>query len=170
MYFRLRTLFMACLLSLITANASEDCLVLVPLPLQSIQEGITVQKVPFIIGKALPDTAFHAIGVPYKPPVVSFHEYQDINQASIAGIQVKPEFKTGKDYLIELDYSKVEELHHTGELLGAVLECVYQIAESSGYSVEVKLTNLDSSSLLHPALDRLVKARNKPAAEQPATE
>lgn len=147
----------------VTAHATEDGLILVPQPLDTIQEGIKVVEVPFIIGKALPDTAFQAIGLPYVPPSVSFNEQDDINLASVAGIKVKPFFESGRKYRIELDYGEVEPEHQTEELLKAVLECVYKVArdDDDGWSVDVKITKLKAESPLHKALERMTEEMEK---------
>lgn len=144
--------------SLLPAHATEDGLVLVPQPLDTIQEGIKVVEVPFIIGKALPDTAFHAIGLPYVPPSVSFNEQDDINMASVAGIKVNPVLESAGKYRIELDYGEVDPEYQTEELLKAVVDCVHKVAESDndGWSVELKITHLKAESPLHAALKRMV--------------
>ncbi|MCH7227902.1 hypothetical protein [Haloferula sp. A504] len=146
----------------VTAHATEDGLTLVPQPLDTLQGEIAVVEVPFIIGKALPDTAFHAIGLPYVPPSVSFNEQGNINLASVAGIKVNPFFDSGRKYRIELDYGEVEQEHQTEELLEAVLECVYKVAEADdGYLVDVKITNLKAESPLHKALKRITEEMKK---------
>jgi hypothetical protein len=53
------------------AYASEDTLILVPLALDTQQEEIAVIDVPFIIGRASPESEFSAIGLPYIPPNIS---------------------------------------------------------------------------------------------------
>lgn len=147
------------------AHATEDALAVVPLPLDTLQGEIAVTEVPFIIGKALPESAFHAIGLPYLPPSVSFNEHEDINLASVAGIKVKPFHEDQRDYRIELDYDGVEELHHTDELLAAVVDCIYRVAGDGeeGYSIELVIINLDAGSPLHETLKRLIKERNTAA-------
>ncbi len=155
------------------AYAGEDVLILVPLPLDTQQGEITVVDVPFIIGKASPESEFQAIGLPYTPPTISIQEYGDINLASIAGIKVKPSHESGRHYRIELDYAEVKEAYRTEKLLSAVLDCVYKVASRGrgvGYSVKISITNLDSGSELHGILKRLIKIKGEQAgAVQPAT-
>ncbi len=143
------------------AHATEDALELVPQPLDTRQGEIAVTEVPFIIGKALPESAFQAIGLPYVPPAVSFSEPDDINLASLAGIRIKPLYLSGRAFRVELDYGKVAEEHRGEELLAAVVECVHRVAGSgdSGYSVALSITGVAAESPLHATLRRLVEAR-----------
>lgn len=143
------------------AHATEDALALVPLPLDTLQGEIAVTEVPFIIGKALPESAFQAIGLPYVPPSVSFNEQDDINLASLAGIRIEPHYLSGRAFRIKLDYGEVAEEHRGEELLAAVVECVHRVAEGGNpaYTVELSITKLPAESPLHATLERLVETR-----------
>jgi hypothetical protein len=143
-------------------HATEDALELVPLPLDTLQGELVVTEVPFIIGKALPESAFLAIGLAYIPPSVSFHEQEDINLASIAGIKIKPIHQSDRKYRVELDYGEVAEEYRTDELLTAVVDCIHRVAGrgDENWSVDLTLTNLDPKSPLHATLKRLTKAKS----------
>ena len=155
--------FLVVVLFTTIVEASEDALILVPQPLDTQQVEIAVVEVPFIIGKALPESAFQAIGLPYIPPSVSFHEHGDINLASIAGVKIDSFHQEGRAYKIELDYGKVEEKYQTEELLSALVDCVYGVAGQgdNAYSVKLKIINLEKDSPLHAMLERLVEEKEK---------
>ncbi|MEM1082662.1 MAG: hypothetical protein AAGI48_00950 [Verrucomicrobiota bacterium] len=159
----MRSIFsvLAILLLSSRVEATEDALELVPLPLDTLQVEIKVVEVPFVIGKSLPESAFSAIGHPFAPPAISFHEHEDINVASVAGITVNPTHVEGRNYVIELDYSDVGKEYLTEELLEAVVECVHRVAGEGedAYEVDLKLVNLDGKSPLHQVLKRLVDER-----------
>ncbi|MBK1828293.1 hypothetical protein [Haloferula rosea] len=151
-----------------TLAASEDALAMIPLPLDTRQAEILVVEVPFVIGMAMPESAFQAIGIPYIPPAVSFHKQEDINMASVAGIKVLSDLKEDDSYRIALDYGAVDEKHQTEELLRAVVDCVYRVAErGEGYQLEVVLKNLKEDSPLHAVLKQAV-AERKPAPKPAA--
>ena len=150
-----------------TLVASEDTLVMIPLPLDTRQVEIVVVEVPFVIGMAMPESGFQAIGIPYIPPAISFHKQEDINMASVARIKVLADLKEDDSYRIALDYGAVDEEHQTEELLRAVVDCVYRVAKrDGGYQLEVVLKNLKEDSPLHAVLKRAVAERN--AAPKPA--
>lgn len=151
--------------------ANEDHLILVPKPVWD-GESIFIVQTPFVSGYG---TDFEG----YCPKIAkpSYAERnspsrrdkddnkEDVNPASIAGIQLSAELGPDSFYDVTIRYDKVKEEHwrsNTG-LLRAVVQCIYQYGDSveNFFKVRFKLTGVPPESGLHAELAKCIEDRKK---------